>query len=163
MQQTLGATLIVLLLAGCGGASADSITSPTTGAIAGSVLDHSGQPLGNIYDEETMAVALLCISNDAGNECFHENFWDLGMDEVMASVCESDDAAENCLLHLGEGAVNVEADGSYTLSQIPPGQYGVVFLFENPSQRSFSIWRNVDPVQAGEVSEYDITTDLARD
>jgi hypothetical protein len=126
------------------------------------VLDAGGKPLGNIYDQETLIVALFCPSDDTDIECLHEDFWDMDTDVLFDSICGAEDTAENCILHLGQGATSVEADGSYTLTDIPPGQYGLVFMFSGPGLMSFSIWRDVNPVQAGESSEYDIKTDLRR-
>jgi hypothetical protein len=156
LQQAFVLILVVLLLAGCGGAP------PTTGTITGMVLDQNMKPLENIYDDETLIVALFCISNASDVECLHEDFWDMEMNNVIDSICEADDEADDCLLHFGQGAAAVEADGSYTLSDVPPGQYGVVFIFSNPNQRSISIRRDVKPVQVGEISEFDIKTDFVR-
>jgi len=156
LQRTFGLTLIVLLLAGCGSAP------PTTGTITGMVLDHSMKPLENIYDDETLIVALFCPSNASDIECLHEDFWDMESDKVIDSICEADDAADDCLLHFGQGAAAVAADGSYTLTDVPPGQYGVVFMFSNPNQTTISLSLDVKPVQVGEISEFDIKTDFVR-
>ena len=154
LQQMFGLTLIVLLLAGC--------SPPTTGTITGMVLDDNEKPLVNIYDQETLMVALFCPSDDSDIECLRENFWDMDTDVLLDSICGAEDTAENCVLHLGQGAASVEAGGSYTLTDIPPGQYGLVFMFSGPGQMTVSLRRDVDPVQAGETSEYDIKTDLQR-
>jgi len=69
----------------------------------------------------------------------------------------------NCLLHLGQGATYVETDGSYTLADVPPGQYGVVFMFTNQNLSSRRLELDVDPVQVGGISEGDIKTDLERE
>ncbi len=126
------------------------------------VLDYDGKPLGNIYEEETMIVALGCTSSDPDIECLHDDFWDMEWEVLIDSICEVDDKAESCILHLGKSAAHVEADGTYTLADIPPGKYDVVFIFVNPVQITKSIARNVDPVQGGEITKFDIKTDLER-
>ena len=126
------------------------------------VLEDDGTPLGNIYDQETLIVALFCLNDDSDVECLHEDFWDMDMAVLFDSICEADDAASNCMLHLGQSAASVEADGSYTLTDIPPGQYGLVFLFRGPGMTQASSKRDVEPVQAGEITECDIATNLHR-
>ncbi len=152
LQQTFSLTIIVLLLTGCS----------RTGAIAGMVLDDNGEPLANIYDQETMIVALFCLDDDSDAECLHEDFWDMDMNVLFDSICEAGDAESNCLLYLGQGATFVESDGSYTIADVPPGQYGLVFLFRNPSITQALSKRDVEPVQAGGITEYDIATELHR-
>ena len=154
LQQTFGLTLIALLLAGCGGGP--------VGTITGMVLQEDGTPLENIYDQETLIVALFCLNGESDIECLHEDFWDMDMEVLFDSICEADDTADDCILHLGQGAASVEADGSYTITDIPPGQYGLVFLFKGPVMTQASSKRDVEPVQAGEITEYDITTTLHR-
>ena len=136
--------------------------SLTAGSITGMVLDYDGKPLGNIYEEETMIVALGCTSSDPDIECLHDDFWDMEWEVLIDSICEADDTAENCLLHLGQGATYVETDGSYTLADIPPGKYGVVFMFNNPEIHTVRLELDVDPVQVGGISDGDIKTDLER-
>jgi len=136
-------------------------TPPTTGIITGIVLTEDGKPLGNIYEEETMIVALACTSSDPDIECL-DDFWDMGREVIIASICEIDDKAESCILHLGKSAAHVEADGTYTLADIPPGKYDVVFIFVNPIQITKVIVRDVDTVQGGEITKVDIKTDLER-
>ena len=193
LQQVFGLTLIVMLLAGCGGAPAEPTATlvpptatptpvpptptptpttvpltptpsptPTMGMITGKVLDKEGNPLTNIYDEETLIVALFCLNDDSDIECLREDFWDMDMQVLFDSICEAGDTADDCILHLGQGAASVEADGSYTITDIPPGQYGLVFLFRDPGMTQASSKRDVEPVQAGEIIEYDITTTLHR-
>ena len=98
LQQTFGLTLIALMLAGCGGAQ--------TGTITGMVLEDDGTPLENIYDQETLIVALFCLNDDSDIECLHEDFWDMDMEALFDSICEADDAASNCMLHLGQSSRN---------------------------------------------------------
>jgi hypothetical protein len=155
LQQVFGLTLIVLLLTGCGGA-------PTGGTITGTVLDDGGQPLENIYDEETLLVALFCTSDESDVECLREDFWDMDLDVLFDSICEADDTANDCLLHVGQGAAQVEADGSYTIADVPPGQYGLVFMFRAPGFMQTSINRDVGAVEVGEITECDIATELHR-
>jgi hypothetical protein len=136
--------------------------TPTTGIITGMVLDNDGEPLVNIYDQEILIVALVCPSDDSDIECLHESFWDMDTDVLFDSICEADDTSSNCLLHLGQGAASVEADGSYTIADVPPGQYGLVFMFSGPGLMQTSIKRDVASVQVGEITEYDIATELHR-
>lgn len=159
LQRTLGLTLVLLVLTGCGRAQ---VEPTTTGTITGMVLDDGGKPLVNIYDQETLIVALFCLSDDSDIECLHEDFWDMDMDVLFDSICEADDTASNCLLHVGQGAAHVGADGSYTIPGIPPGQYGLVFIFSGPGLMQTSIKRDVGLVQIGEITEYDIATELHR-
>ena len=154
LQQTFGLTVIVLLLAGCGGAQ--------TGVITGMILDDNGNPLANIYDQETLIVALFCPSEDTDSECLHEDFWDMDMNVLFDSICSAEDTADDCILHLGQGATSVEADGSYTLKNIPPGQYDLVFMFRGPGFTQMLKQSVNNPVQAGEIIEYDIKTELQR-
>jgi len=188
LQQVFGLTLIVLLLTGCGGAPAEPTATPVPptatstpvpltptptpvpptptpiparGIITGMVFDNDGKPLTNIYDQETLIVALICLSDDSDIECLHEG--SLGKVAAMFDfICEADDAASNCLLHLGQGAVSVEADGSYTIADVPPGKYGLVFLFKNPEFLHRSYEWDVGLVQTGEIIKYDIQTGLYR-
>jgi hypothetical protein len=126
------------------------------------VLDDGGKPLENIYDQETLIVALFCSNDDLDIECLREDFWDMDTDVLFDSICEANDTASNCLLHLGQGAAYVEADGSYTMADVPPGRYGLVFMFSGPGLMQTSIKRDVASVQAGEITEYDIATELHR-
>ncbi len=176
LQQAFGLTLIVLLLAGCGGASAKPTATltpvpptatPTTGSITGMVLGDDGKPLLNINDQEILIVALFCSSDDSVIECFHEINPEMDFDFLYGSICEADVTASNCLLHFGQGAAPVETDGSYTITGIPPGQYGLVFLYYFPeldgySVRGYRIERHVESVQAGKITEHDIVMDFHR-
>ena len=155
LRQALGLTLIVLLLAGCGGA-------PTGGTITGTVLDDAGKPLGNIHDEETMLVALYCTSDESEVECLREDFWDMDIGVLFDSICEADDTASDWLLRVGQGVAQVEADGSYTIADVPPGEYGLVFMFRGPGFMQTMINHDVGPVEVGEITEYDIATELHR-
>jgi hypothetical protein len=155
LQQAFGLTLIVLLLSGCGGA-------PTGGTITGMVLDNGGKPLGSIHDEETLLVALFCTSDESDAECLREDFWDMDIGVLFDSICEAGDTASDCVLHVGQGAAQVEADGSYTIADVPPGQYGLVFMFRAPGLMQTSINRDVGSVEIGEITEYDIATELLR-
>lgn len=163
LQQVFSLTLAVLLLAGCGGATATPRPTSTTGIITGVVLDDDGTPLENIYDQETLIVALFCSSDDADIECLQGDFWDMDWDVLFDSICEANDTASSCLLHLGQGAASVEADGSYTIAGVPPGQYGLVLMFTGPIMHKVSLKRDVPPVQGGQTIEYDIATELHRD
>ncbi len=149
----LSLTVLILLVAGCGS---------STGTIRGMVLDDDGEPLVNIYDQETLRVALFCPGDDSDIECLHQDFWDMDMDVLLDSICDANDTAKNCVLHLGKGATSVEADGSYSLTDLSPGQYGLIFVFSGPGLMQSSLKQDVKPIQAGETIEYDIKTDLHR-
>jgi hypothetical protein len=140
---------------------AEPTATPTTGIITGMVRHDSGLPIKNTKENETMVVALLCASDDSDIECFTQE--DLqGVEEVdgkIESICEADDTAENCLVHLGQGATSVEADGSYTLADIPPGQYGLGFFIIVPGNLYFWGKYDVESVQAGKITKYDIATE----
>ena len=159
LQQIIVLTLVALVSLVC---SVLPTPTPTTGTITGMVFDDGGKPLKNIHEDETLVVALFCPNDDLDIECLHEGFWDMDMDILFDSVCEADDTASSCLLHLGQSAASVESDGSYTISDVPPGQYGLVFLFTGPGLMQTSIERDVPSVQAGEITEYDISTRLHR-
>lgn len=135
---------------------------PTTGIITGLVLDDDGNPLGNIIENETLIVALFCLSDDSDIECLREDFWDMDMGLLIANICEADDTASSCLLHLGQSATTVEADGSYTIADVPPGEYGLVFILKSGGLTQISLKRDVGLVQVGEVTEYNIVTKLHR-
>ena len=126
------------------------------------VFDDAGKPLTNIYDQETLIVALICLSDDSDIECLHEGSWGTVAD-LFDFICEADDAASNCLLHLGQGAVSVEADGSYTIADVPSGKYGLIFLYRNPGLIKASYNTKPVQVQAGEIIKYDIATGVYRE
>ena len=147
-------------------------TTPTTmttaGSIAGMVRGDDGKPLLKINDQEVMIVALFCPNDDSAVECFHEVSPEIDFDVLYGSICEDGVTASTCLLHFGQGAVPVEADGSYTVNNVPPGPYGLIFLYHFPelggySVRGYSVERHVEPVQAGEITEYDIVVDFHRE
>jgi hypothetical protein len=192
-QQVIGLTLIVFILAGCGGTSVEPTATlvpptathtpvpptptptpttvpltptpsptPTMGMITGKVLDKEGKPLTNIYDEETLIVALVCLSDDSDIECLHRGPWETHMSALFDSICDADDTASNCLLHMGMGAVSVAPDGSYTIADLPPGKYGFVFLFRNPGLIQASYRFDIELIQPGEIIQYDIETGVYR-
>ena len=136
---------------------------PTTGIIMGFVLDNDRKPLKTTIDDNViLIVALLCVSDDSDIECLHEDFWDIGSDVLFDSICEADDTSSKCLLHLGQGAASVEDDGSYTIADVPPGEYQIVSMFRIPGVNQIGLTKDVLSVQAGEITEYDIATRLVR-
>ena len=179
LQQVFGLMLAALFLTGCGGAPAELTATPvpptatpttvpltptpTRGIITGMVLDDAGKPLANIYDQETLIVALVCSSDDSDIECFHRGSWETNMSVLFDFICEADDAASNCQVHLGQGATSVEADGSYTIADVPSGKYGLVFLYRNPGLIKASYNTKPVQVQAGEIIKYDIATGVYRE
>jgi hypothetical protein len=171
IQPAVGLLLAVLFLVGCDGASVDptattthtsipptATPTPSTGTITGLVLSEGGEPIENTYldDDETLFfVALLCSNDDQDIDCLQEADLDLGM-AIPDRICEAGDTTENCLLHWGQGVVSVEADGSYTIADISPGQYGLILILSTPGHMQMLVERDVGPVQAGEITEYDI-------
>jgi hypothetical protein len=137
--------------------------TPKMGIITGMVFDEGGKPLVNIYDDETLIVALVCLSDDSDIECLHSGSWETHITSLFDSICETGDTASNCLLHLGLGAVYVEADGSYTIADVPPGKYGVIFLFKNPgiAKASYNT-AGIKLTKEGEIFQYDIKTGVYR-
>jgi hypothetical protein len=185
-HQVFDLTLIVLLLAGCGGApakptaslapvppsaepiatptpvppTAEPTASPTTGTITGRVLHDTGLPIKNTNENETLIVTLLCTNGDSEIECLDDGFWDLeSRDAKVDSICEADDTAEKCLIHLGQGATAVDANGNYTIVGVPPGEYGLGFFVIVPGNLYFWGKYDVESVQAGKITKYDIVAE----
>lgn len=172
LQHVFGLMLIVLLLTGCGGAvteqaalptpvppTAEPVASPTTGGITGMVLGDDGKPLLGADDSEIMIVALVCTNDDSNIECLDMGFWDMDQDVLLDSICEADDTSSSCLLHFGQGATYVEVDGSYTIANLPPGQYNIVFFF--PALTLLMAEYDLS-VQAGEVTRHDFIMEFHR-
>ena len=148
-------TNLLLFSCGVGGFS-------TTGTITGKVLDENGKPLRNIHEEEILVVTLFCFDDDSNVECLHEDFWDIDLNVLLDSICEAGDTAEGCLIHLGENAASVETNGSYTITDVPPGEYGLVLIYKGHGLMGTTLARDVDAVQAGKVTKHDIETKLIR-
>jgi len=172
LQQAFGLTLIALLLTGCGGATTEPTAAltpvpptaaptpiPTTGSINGMVLGDDRKPLFDANDPEIMIVALFCTSDDSGIECLDYDFWDMDQDVLFNSICEADDTSSNCLLHFGQGATTVEADGSYTIADLPPGRYNIVFFW--PALTLLMAEYDLS-VQAGEITEHNFIMEFHR-
>ena len=154
--QRAGLVMVLLLLTSCGGKA-----FATTGTITGMALDFFRKPLLNTNDNETLIVALYCKSDDADVDCLREGFWDyVSGDTFWDYICEADNTAENCVVHLGQGAVSVETDGSYTIADVPPGEYGLCIIYKPPGNLIVECKYDLEPVQAGEITEYDISTKL---
>jgi hypothetical protein len=149
---------MLLLSCGMGSRSASS----TTGTISGMVLDDNGKPLRNIHEDEVLVVTLLCFVDNSNVECLHEDFWDIKLDVLLDSICEEDNTVDDCLIHLGQNASSVDANGNYTITDVPPGEYGLVLIYKGDNFMGTSLERDLDPVQAGRVTKYDIETDLFR-
>ena len=150
---------ILLLSCGMGGSSASS----TTGTITGKVLDVNGEPLRNIHEEEVLVVTLFCFDDNSNVECLHEDFWDIELDVLLNSICKEDDTANDCLIHLGQNSTSVETNGSYTITDVPPGEYGLVLIYKGDGLMGTTLERDLDPVQAGKVTKCDIETKLLRE
>lgn len=184
LQQALGLMLTVLLLTGCGGATIEPTVTltpipptatpipptatpipptatpiPTTGSIAGMVLGDDRKPLLDANDPDIMIVALFCSSDDSDIECLDQGFWEMDQDALLNSICEADDTSSNCLLHFGRGATFVEADGSYIIADLSPGQYNIVFFF--PAFTLLAAEYDLS-VQAGEITEHDFIMEFHR-
>ncbi len=156
----IGVLLSSILLVSCDPGKSSS--SSTTGTITGIVLDDHGKPLGNIHDNEVLVVALYCLDENSTIECLHKDFWDIDLDVLLDSICEINDSRDDCLLHLGKSAASVEIDGSYTITDVPPGEYGLVLIYKGTGFMGTSLKRDVDPVQASRVIKCDIETELIR-
>ena len=132
---------------------------PARGVITGMILDSDGKPLANINDQETLVVALVCLRNDSDIECLQPGSpWETNLTSLFDTICEADDASSECLLHLGQGAVSVGADGSYAIADVPPGKYGLILLYRYPGVMRASYHRSgIELVQAGEIIKYDIS------
>ena len=149
------------LLLSCGTGAASS--SSTSGTIKGTVLDDNGKPLRNIHDEEVLVVSLFCIDDNSDIECLHEDFWDIKVDVLLNSICEEGNTADDCLIHLGQNAASVGTDGSYTITDVPPGEYGLVLIYKGGGMVGTTLERDCDPVQAGKATKCDIETKLIRE
>jgi len=136
--------------------------SSTGGSIAGVVKDKSGDPLENIFDEETIIVALYCKDEKADIDCLRSGFTDLDLDELFEAVCDKGDTSGDCLVHLDEGAALVDEDGGYRLDNVPAGDYGLVFMLKTPGMMQTRYIPNAVSVELGETTLYDILTDLKR-
>jgi hypothetical protein len=156
----IGALLSSILLISCD--PGKSLVSSTTGTITGKVLDDNGKPLGNLHENEVLVVALYCLDENSTTECLHEDFWDIKLDVLLDSICEINDSRDNCLIHLGKSAASVETNGSYTITDVPPGEYGLVLIYKSDGLMGTTLERDVDPVQAGNVIKCDIETELIR-
>ena len=172
LQQAFGLTLTVLLLTGCGGATieptvtltpipptATPIPIATTGSITGMVLGDDRRPLSDANDPDIMIVALFCSSDDSDLECLDQGFWEMDQDVLLNSICEADDTSSDCLLHFGRGAALVEADGSYIIADLSPGQYNIVLFL--PALTLLAAEYDLS-VQAGEIAEHDFIMEFHR-
>jgi len=137
-------------------------TISTTGSIRGIVLDKNGNPLGNIHDDETMIITLLCQEKTQGVDCLTEAFWDLDPLDLIEAICEPENNDADCILHIGKGASYIETDGSFQIDNIPPGNYGLIFIFKDPGMISVMAMRDVDEVEAGFTVNYDVHTKFLR-
>ncbi len=111
-----------------------------------------------------MVVVLVCNSDDSDIECLHKGSWLTNLTSLFDSICEAGIGDSNCLIHIGQGATFVEADGSYTFADIPSGEYGLVFLFKAPPGGSRATY-DTHPLilQAGGIIKYDIETNVFRE
>jgi hypothetical protein len=149
---------MLLLSCGIGGPSASS----TTGTITGKVLDDNGKPLGAIHDEEVLVVALFCFEDNPNVECLQKDFWDIKLDILLDSICEEDEIRNDCLVYLGKNAASVDTNGRYTITDVPPGEFGLVLIYKGYNTMGTSLKRDLDPVEAGKVTKFDIETELIR-
>ena len=146
------------LLVSCSGGGASP--SGTTGTITGKVLDDNGTPLKNIRPEDVLVVTLFCFEDNPAVECFQEDFWDIDLKLLLSSICAEDEERDDCLVHLGNYAAEVESNGSFTIENVPPGNYGLVLIYQGYSLMGTSLKRELDPVLAGKVTKGDIETNL---
>ena len=188
LQQVFCLSLCVLLLTGCGGTPAEPTVTPVPptaaatlnptptrtpaptltpapkmGTITGMVLDNDGKPLTNIYDQETLVVVLVCSSDDSDIECLHRGSWETHLTGLFDSICEAGIVDSNCLIHMGQGATFVEADGSYAFADIPSGEYGLVFLFKNPGVSRATYDTHPVILHEGGLIKFDIDSGIPRE
>lgn len=132
---------------------------PAKGVITGMILDKDGKPLANIIDQQTLIVALVCLRNGSDIECLHEGSpWEANMTSLFETICETDNPSSECLLHLGQGAASVGADGSYAIADVPPGKYGLILLHKYPGVvRAYYHRSGIELVQAGETIKHDFS------
>ena len=170
LQQVLASVLLASALLGCGGAPVEEMPAPVeptviglelepkTGTIKGMILDAEGKPLANVLAGDQGIMAFYCPGEDMGIECLHEGYDDMPLFDLFASICEPGFRTSGCLLYWGQSAARIGVDGSYTMEGIPPGKYELV-LFINSSGLVFTVHiLKVDPVQAGEITVYDLVT-----
>jgi len=151
LTQAFAMVCVVLVLSGCSGASVTS----TSGAISGKVLGDDMKPIAEMEDKEKSIVALYCERTDI--ECLDASLWEMDIEELVNSICEPGDEDPTCLLHFGQGAAVVEDDGSYTIANVPPGEYGVILMFPAVTLRK-AVYDN--SVQTRKVTEVDFVLDF---
>jgi hypothetical protein len=182
----LGLVLMLTGIAtvGCGGPAASSITTPsptpTTAAstptlppatptpaatsISGTVVGDDGQPMFALGENELLMVILLCGDGPAAVRCLPEITQDMNFDAVRASVCDSVDTTV-CPVSLGQGAAMVDSEGSFALTDIAPGTYGVVLLYQYVDGAylvgGYQIERNVAVIE-GVSAEIEFALDFHR-
>ncbi len=132
------------------------------GTIVGKVLDKSGDPLANIYPEETLVVALYCSAEAGDTECFDDSNWTTELTDLFAMICDPGDLSESCVVYLGQSAANVDDEGGYRLVNIPPGKYGLAFIFKGPGLSQVMQIPTIGELDAGGTLKYDINTMLTR-
>ena len=145
-HSAIGLMLVMFFVIGC------SVAAPT-GAFTGRILGDDGKPIIN----ENIIVALICSSDDSDFECLDGDLWDMDQGVMINSICDADDTSSNCLLHFGQGATTVEADGSYTIANVPPGQHGLLCFWSDFLLRSTAL--NLS-VQADEITKHDFKFDI---
>jgi hypothetical protein len=132
--------------------------APNTGSITGHILTAQGDPLVNVSTGEQGIVALFCPDPELDVECLHEDYSDLDISLLLASICDTYDGAASCLLHWGTSAAKTGPDGSYTLTDVPPGTYDLILMIVSSGVVVTIQLINVDPVQAGEITVHDFAT-----
>jgi len=158
MKRTIWMTLFIALtltlLTACG--------SKAGGTISGTVMGDYGEPLGNIFEEELMVVALLCDDSVTDIDCLHSADTSLDAQDLIAGICAAEDTSPDCLVHLGQGAVVVDAEGKFSISDIPDGEYGYAFIIKTPGLTQITSTSMFLEIEAGGEKEIDINTDLHR-
>jgi hypothetical protein len=147
------------------------------GTLTGTVLDAEGEPLAPVDETDVLIVTLVCPDPAMRGECFHQQHLEsMELDAIMASICDAKDRSESCIVHLGRSATPVEADGSYTLANVSPGEYDLLFVYSSSNlsppgsgilgqvapvmSRGWSRRIDVPAVQKNETTVYDIKVDL---
>jgi len=156
----MSSLLFCLLLSACAPAAPPEPTpTPDTGEISGSILDKDGKSLVGLLDDGW--VALYCPERNPRTRCLDASYKEMDASELVASICRlgEDNSGKNCLLFypIG-GAARISPDGSYTLMDVPPGQYELVLLIVSSGIMLTVHLTDVGPVQAGQVTRFDFRT-----
>jgi hypothetical protein len=159
--------LAVLLLAGCGAAAPTPTRVPTTGALKGKIVGAGGTPLEGIEG----VVGLVCSEDDSGERCLRDFNDALDAEAFIGSICYASQDEPGCVLLWNFSAARVEADGSYAMHYVRPGQYSLLLMYAGPEvyassdgqgsvvQMYYVLPDKVAQVEVGKTTEYDIVVE----